>query len=170
MEDELAPSGIATLSPPNGEVPLQADYFGFSATRRLTLPDKVSFIDLKVLNEGERRKYLNETNREVRFSKGSGDALMKMRPGDEKNILLKIAIVGWNLTRGGLPMGFNPQGLDLFLNSADPLLVDLIEKEIRSMNPWLLAEMTVADIDREIEQLQEMRKVKVEEEAGKAIS
>jgi hypothetical protein len=152
------------VSPPEANVP--ADYFGFSSTKVYMLPDKVSWVELKVLNEGERRQYLNETNREVKFARGSQDAAIRLRPGDDKASLLKMAIVGWNLVRNGAPMPFNTATLQQFLTLTDPKLVDLIEKEVRLMNPWLLAEMTLEDFDREISQLQELRQKKLEEEQG----
>jgi hypothetical protein len=41
-----------------------------------------------------------------------------------------------------------------------------IEKDVRKHNPWLLQEMSVEDIDKEIASLEEMREVKLKEEAG----
>jgi hypothetical protein len=154
-------------APDAAVVPVQADYFGFAATERFTLSDGVSFVDLKVLNEGERRKYQNATNREVQIARGTGEAKLKMRPGDDRTALLQAAIVGWNLKRGIEPVAFTAQSLDLFLNSADPALIDRIEKKIRQMNPWLLSDLTVEQIREEIASLEDMLKVKLEEEAGK---
>lgn len=150
--------------------PVQADYFGFAATRRKYLNDRVSWVELKVLNEGERRKYLNETNREVKLSRNSGDAHLKMRPGDDKAALLQTAIVGWNLQRNGQPVTFNRATLEEFLKFADPRVVDEIDKEIRKMNPWLMAEMSVDDIRKEIADLEELLASKIAEEEGNGTS
>lgn len=147
--------------------PVPVDYFAFDETLRVMLPDNVSWVEHKVLNEGQRRKYLNATNRNVRFKKTSGDAEMNLAPGTEKAELLKVAITNWNLTKGGISQPFRLDTLENFLNVANPKVVDLIHKEIVKNNSWLMAEMSVEDIDREIAALQETRAVKVLEEEGK---
>jgi hypothetical protein len=150
---------------------VQVDYFGFSSSDRFFLPDGVSYVDLKVLNEGERRRYQNESNREIKLGRGGGgDASLKMRPGDDKHTLLTLSIVGWNLMRNGAPVPFTKQLVDQFLSAADPSLIDKIEKRIRQLNPWLLSEMTVEQIDEEIKSLEEMREVRLREEEGNAAS
>ncbi len=151
---------------------VQVDYFGFDESFRVDLPDGYSWIEHKVLNEGARRKYMNRVNREVRLQK-SGDAFMKMATGDERHALLEEAIVGWNLVRadkkGGetKPLTFNPTSRKAFLESAPPGIVDLIEKDIRDKNPWLVGDVTIEDIDDQIKELEELREKKVQEEEGK---
>jgi hypothetical protein len=151
---------------------VQADYFGFEETHTVYLPDGKSWISHQTLNEGQRRKYLNAVNRDVRVSKATGDAILSMKSGEENHALLVAAITGWNLTRGGQPVPFSSgspgANLEQFLDKADPRIIDLILKDIRRKNSWLLAEMTVEEIDKEIEALNEMRETKVKEEAGNA--
>lgn len=163
-EANMAAQGVATHES------VAADYFGFDETLRLTLPDGLSYIEHRVLNEGQRRKYLNAVNRDVRIQKATGDALMRMSPGEERMHLLKAAIVGWNLKRGGSDVAFTDRNLTEFLEKANPRIVDLIEKEVRKANPWLMAELSLEDIDKEINDLTELREKKVEEEEGKAVS
>lgn len=163
VEPDLEPPNAPTISG-------QQDYFGFEQTERFTFPDGRSYVDLQVLNEGQRRKYLNASSRELTLKRNSGDARLKMATGDDKYELLKVAIVSWNLVSNGSPVIFNPQTLDRFLANANPRVIDDIEKQVRKMNPWLLAEMTVAQIDEEIGSLQELRAVKVAEEVGKGTS
>jgi hypothetical protein len=135
------------------------------------LPDGESWIEHQVLNEGARRKYMNETNREVRLQK-TGDAFMKMATGDERHALLESSIVGWNLVRADKTgeikvLSYNPQNLRSFLTAAPPAIIDLIEKDIRDKNPWLVGDVTIEDIDQQIEELQDLREKKVEEAEGK---
>lgn len=165
MEEVPSLLDQAPPAPAGHNVPV--DYFGFTATKTVMLPDKVSWVEVKVLNEGERRRMLNEQNRELNLGgRGGRGAQLRMRPGDDKALLLKTAIVGWNLTRNGQPVPFNPAMLDQFLNNADPKLIDLIEREVKRLNPWTLAEMSLEDIRREIADLQEMERAKMEEEEG----
>lgn len=148
----------------------QADYFGFEEVLIIKLPDGVSWVQHKVLNEGARRKYLNSANRDVKFQKTTGDAIMRMAPGDEKHALLTQAIVGWNLARGGKLVAFSKAELEKFLEQSNPKIIDLIHKEVVKANPWLMAEMSPDDIRTEIERLQELLVVAEEREAGKAAS
>ena len=146
------------------------DYFAFDITHRTTLPDGKQWVEHKELSEGQKRKYQNSINRDVVIRRASGDASMKMAPGDERHALLKVAITDWSVFRAGAEVPFTPRALDEFLEKAPPKVIDLIEKEVRKANPWLLAEMSVEDIDREIAQLQELRETKVREDEGKASS
>lgn len=150
--------------------PVIVDYFGFEETYVVSLPDGRQTIEHKVLNEGQKRKYQNSINRDVVIQRATGDAKMRMAPGDERHHLLKQAITGWNMFRNGQPYAFSARNLDDFLELAPPKIIDIIEKEVRKANPWLLQELSIEDIDKEIASLQEMREKKVEEEAGKSAS
>jgi hypothetical protein len=150
---------------------IQVDYFGFEETHRVVLQDGKSWIEHQTLNEGARRNYMNKVNREVRLQK-SGDAFMKMATGDERHALLESAICGWNLVRADKtgvvkPISFSPQALREFLQKAPPGIVDLIEKDIRDKNPWLVGDVTIEDIDEQIAELNELREKKVLEAEGK---
>lgn len=146
---------------------VQADYFSFEETHVVTLPDGVSFIEHKTLNEGQRRKYLNGINRDVVIARATGDAKMSMKPGDERLSLLKTAITGWNLKRNGNPLPFSGPNLQMFLDNAPPKVIDIVDKEIRKVNAWLVEDMSVEDLEREIANLEELLESKRKDEAGK---
>lgn len=155
------------------ETHTQISYFGFQERHKCFLPDGVSFIEHQTLNEGARKRYLDRVNREVAIKRASGDAVMKMASGTEKHMLLEAAAVGWNLLgQDGTPLTFSSGSpgstFSQFLDQAPPKIVDILEKEVRKVNPWLMADLSVADIDKQIEELNEMRAVKVKEEEGKA--
>jgi len=149
---------------------VQADYFGFEERQVCNLPDGVSWIEHQTLNEGARREYLNKVNKEVAIKRLSGDAVMKMQSGDDKHALLEAAIVGWNLTRAGQPVPFSKGSrgstLSQFLEKTDPKIVDIIEKDVRKHNTWLMVDLSVEDIQKQIDELEEMKAVKIKEEAG----
>lgn len=163
VEAAMRAAGVADSTP------VQEDYFAFDMTERVHLPDGVSYVDIKVLNEGARRKYLNSVNREVKLQKATGDAVMQLATGDERKAILESSICGWNLMRGGQPVPFTDAAKREFLDRANPKLIDIIEKEVRKINPWLTADVTVEDIDKQIEELQELRAQKLREEEGKGI-
>lgn len=151
------------------------DYFGVDRTEKVMFPDGVSYVVIKELDEGARRKYQNATNKDVRLARQTGDAYMKLGAGDDRLALLKVAIVDWNLKRAKsatdptlFDVPFKASELDKFLDKAPTSIVDLIEKRIRKMNSWVEGEITLEDIDKQMEELKEMRERKLEEEEGKA--
>ena len=145
------------------------DYFGFQANERFTLPDGQQYIEFSIMNEGAKARFQKLTTRDLIVQRG-GDARMKMDPAQERHELIRSSVTGWNLYRGGQPIPYSERNLKDFLELANPVLVEDLEKAIRKANPWLLAEMKVEDIDREIENLQEMRKVAEERERGEGSS
>jgi hypothetical protein len=96
---------------------------------------------------------------------------MKMDSGAERHALIQACAVGWNVVRGENELvKFDKHTLESFLNAIDPRLVEALEVKIRKANPWLLGDMSVEDIDKEIENLQELRAAAVEREAGEQSS
>lgn len=168
VEEAMEREGVSSSTP------VQVDYFAFGETHRVTLPDGVSWVEHSTLNEGGRRRYMNAMNREVTIGRQTGDMKMKMATGDELHVLLEEAIVGWNLTKGGQPISFSKGSpgstLSQFLASASPTIVDLIAKDVRKHNPWLLADVTVDGIDEQIAELQETRARLVREQEGNGTS
>ena len=157
-----------TVTPPAVEPQVQqSDYFGFSRTEKYFLPDGVSYIEFRSMNEGEKKNFQDKTSKDLVLER-SGGARMSILQGTERHELIKACVVGWNLTRNGQPVPFNKVQLGDFMTLADPVIIEGLEKEIRKANPWLLAEMKVEDIDREIRNLEEMREVAVKREAGEA--
>lgn len=145
----------------------QSDYFGFQRTEKYFLPDGVSYIEFRAMNEGEKKNYQDKTSKDLVLER-TGGARMSILQGTERHELLKACVIGWNLTRNGTPVPFNKVQLGDFLTLADPIIIEGLEKEVRKANPWLMAEMKVEDIDREIRNLEEMREVAVKREAGEA--
>lgn len=149
----------------------QQDYFGFDRSVKYFFPDGVTFIEFRPMNEGAKKKFQDKTSRDLVLERNSGNARMSVLQGSERHELIRSSVVAWNLRRGGqeLPQPGTPQGkiaLGDFLELADPLIVEGLEKEIRKANPWLLAEMTSEDIQKEIDNLEEMKKVAEAREAG----
>lgn len=149
----------------------QLDYFGFAAEETFYFPDGVTWIKFKVMNEGAKSKFQRETQRDLVIERGSGNARTKMDPAAQRHALIEASITDWNLVRGGRPFPFSKgRPLADFLELSDPKLIEDLEKAIRKANPWLLDEMSVEDIDREIDNLKEMREVAEKREQGEASS
>lgn len=146
----------------------QADYFGFQQTHKFMLPDKISWIEFRVMNEGEKADFQDRTSTDMVVERKSGDARMTLKQGTQRHELIKACVVGWNLTRNGRPIPFGRVELGDFLTLGNPKIIEDLEKEIRKVNPWLMADMTSDDIKQEIHNLEEMLDAKLREEAGEA--
>lgn len=148
----------------------QMDYFGFQKTEKHYLPDGVSYFEIKAMNEGAKAKFQKSTQRDMVLEKGSGNARFSIDPAAERHALIKECTVDWRLRRGDQFQPFGDAALRDFLQLADPKIVEGIELAIRKLNPWLLADATVEEIDKQIADLEELRKIAVEREAGEGYS
>lgn len=154
-------------------VVVQDDYFGFGAEERFLFPDGVTYISFRIMNEGQRKKFQKSTNRDIKFNRSTNDASIKADPAEERWQLITSSCVGWNLVRRDPrtqalePIMFNGKLLEQWMEMADPKLIDELELAIRRANPWLQAEMTVEEVDKEIERLTDLRKELVERDRGK---
>lgn len=164
-------SRAAHPSTGDGTVDGQVSYFGTEQEHDVYLPDGVSFVTHKDFSEGDRKKYLAQTNRDLRLQQRTGEAFLKTSPGEDRHALLRIAITGWNiLGPDGNTLRFSEQNVKKALDSWPPHIIDIVEKDIRVHNPWLNSEVTIEQIDAEIENLQKMRADKVKEIEGKGDS
>lgn len=175
-EQAIDTQSASDFTPENIE-PQFTDYFGFKATEKFWFPDGKTYIEYDVMNEGAKARFQKLTSRDLRVQRTTGDALLKMDPGAERHALISESVTGWNLMRRNPKddsrwehAPFDQSNLRRFLEGTDPRIVEDLEKAIRKANPWLMDEMSVEDIDKEISNLQELRAVAVEREAGKSAS
>lgn len=152
------------------------DYFGFTDQQKHFLPDGKQFFLLQRMNEGQKARYQREIRSDITIQRSTGDAKMKTDPASERHALIKACVINWNLrtrdphTRDIVEVPFTLSAgkinLESWLSVADPKIVEDLEKACRKLNPWLLADMSVEDIDREIDSLREMREEALKREAG----
>lgn len=167
-----------TAAPPPPTSPASApseDYWGFEGdAQKWFFPDGKQYIEFKRLNEGEKTRFQQQTNRDITLERQSGNARVKMDPASERHALIEASVTGWNLRRGGEDVPFSKgspgSNLGQWLQVANPVHVERLEFEIRKANPWLQAEMTVEEIDKQIADLTELRTQAVEREAGEGSS
>lgn len=159
--------GTAPVSQP------QADYFGFGGTEKFVFPDGVTFIEFNIMNEGQKSRFQRETNRDLTISR-QGDARVKTDPAGDRHALISASCTDWNLIRstpdGPRPLPFNPTNLRDFLTNTNPKLVEDLEVKIRKANPWMQGELSVKEIDEQIDELKKMREEAEEREAGESSS
>lgn len=149
----------------------QADYWGTDQTTEFVFPDQISKMTIKVMNEGARSKFQRENNQDMKLNRRDDTASIRVDPAKERHSLITTSVTGWNLKKkvnGELQVvDFNRAVLAQWLEVADPKIVDDLEQACRLANPWLVAELSIEEIDKEIQRLHEMRDVKVAEDAGK---
>jgi hypothetical protein len=164
--------GVPVTFPEAGtpEAPQFANYFAFSDTKRWFFPDGTQWIQFHIMNEGDKAKFQRKTNRDIKINQKTQDATVKMDPAEERWELIKSSADDWyvfapdaNGRMQQVPFTVsdtrNPTGmcLERWLALANPKLVEELEFEIRKANPWLQADMSVEEIDKEISRLQELR-------------
>lgn len=164
----------AAAGVPTTETPQYDDYWGFDERQQWFFPDGKQFIEFKIMNEGDRSRYQKLVNRDIAVSRATGDAKIKLDQAEERKALLESSVTGWNLYRQGSPVPFaigSPGAtFEQWLAAANPKLVDDLEFAIRKANPWLQAEMSVEEIDKEMDRLRELREQAVKREMGEASS
>lgn len=167
MTELQEPTFAPEASQPS-EAPKQQDYFAFARKERWYFPDGVTFMEFAPMTEGQKKAFQDKTSKDLVVERASGNARMSVLQGTERWELILSSVTDWNLVRNGVAVPFSQRELQDFLQLTDPLLVEGLEKAIRKANPWLMAEMSVEDIDREIQNLTEMREVVAKREAGEA--
>lgn len=151
------------------------DYFGFAQEESYTLPDGRQQIFFRKMNEGDRFAYQKKTSKDIKFNRATNDAAVRNDVAEERHELIMTSVTGWSLMRntgaGWEPVPFSKGSGNSTLNSwlkvADPKIVDELEIEIRTANPWMQADMTVEEIDKEIDRLTVLRKEVEERDAKK---
>lgn len=171
--NELPAAAQAEPDPFNG----YEDYYSFDERERWSFPDGKQWIEFKKLTEGDRAKYLKATRSDVHLNQKSGEARIPFDQSQDRKELLMHSITDWHIVaRIGdrwQPVAFQPPTnggkggvVAQWIDRANPAILQQLEKAIRKANPWLLNEMSVEQIDKEIEDLQELRKAAVEREAS----
>lgn len=161
-------------SPPTESEPIYADYWGFDEKLKWFFPDGKQYIEFQLMDEGKRARFQKLTNRDISIKRSTGDASIKADPAEERKALLEQSVVDWHVFRGNQPVPFSigsgGSTFNQWLDHANPKLIDDLEFEIRKNNPWLQADMTLEDIDKEIDRLKELRKQTEERELEKVRS
>lgn len=157
------------------ETPKIVSYWGMDKTEKFVFPDGIQSMTFKIMNEGDKTKFQQLTNKDLTITKGN-DAKIKVDPAAERHTLIKTSVTDWFMyapdkkTGEMAPAAFSKQLLDSWLLVADPKIVEDLEQCIRKANPWMGAEMTVEAIDEEIDRLHELRRERINAAAGEGSS
>lgn len=156
------------VSPPQEtQAPPTADYWGSEQYEKFFLPDGRQYFEFKVMNEGEKTKFEKMTNQDLIVNRDQS-ARVKVDPSEQRHSLITTSVTGWYLFKGGEIVAYSSQLLRKWLEVADPKVVADLEFAIRMANPWMQSEMSVEEIDKEIDRLHEVRKQVIDNEAGES--
>lgn len=169
-----------TTTPPEAPAQQQqppiVNYWDVDETGIWYLPDGVQYFQYKIMNEGAKQKFEKLTNQDMVVGRDQ-TAKIKVDPAIQRVTLIETSVIDWKLympeTEGSKNMieaKFSSAMLKSWLQVAPPKIVADLEFAIRMANPWMQAEMTVEEVDKELERLYEVRKQVVEREAGEAAS
>jgi hypothetical protein len=174
MEQSMLQAGVAV------DEPVYEDYFGFDDNRTWYFPDGKQYITYKVMNEGQKSNFQKKTNKDISIKRTTGDASISTDPAAERHALLNESVTGWHVVKRNQKTGqFEPVPFSIgspgsefnkWLLSANPRLVEALELEVRRANPWLQGDMSIEDVDQEIERLTDLRADLVKQQEGKGVS
>ncbi len=149
------------------------DYWGTDERHKHMLPDGTQWFEFKIMDEGAKVEFQKLTNQDLTIGRDN-TAKVRVDPATERHTLIETSVVDWYLVKieAGVPqpVAYSKQLLRKWLTVAPPKIVEDLERAIRLANPWMQAEMKVADIDEEIDRLREQRKQAIEREAGEPSS
>lgn len=165
----LDPDDVLQPSAPHADADFTTgfdDYWGTDETKKVYLgSDNKQYFEIRLMTEGQRARFEKDNNQDLRVDRDQTTTI-KIDPGRSRKALIKAATKDWFVVRGGKPVKFNDANLNQFIDGANPRIIDKLEKEIRDYNEWLKNDLTVEEIDKEIEVLQKEREAAVRREAG----
>lgn len=153
--------------------PQIVDYWGTDEKQKWYLPDGQQYFEFKIMDEGAKVQFQKLTNQDLIVNRDN-TAKVRVDPATERHTLIKTSVVDWNLYKvvDGVPepVKFSPQLLNKWLTVAPPKIVEDLEHAIRLANPWMQEEMTLEEVDKEIDRLTEIKKQIIDREAGEGSS
>jgi hypothetical protein len=141
------------------------DYWGTNETIRHTMPDGVSWFEIKKMNEGDRARYQYEAQLKMTTKRKTGDTEIDLDHAKDRMALICNSVIGWNLRRDGQPVLFNMQALRAWVTATSPVYVDALIGKIRKFNPFLQEDLSSEDLREQIKDLQEMLDLAIKREA-----
>lgn len=133
------------------------------------------YLEVQKMTEGVRQMYQKATNAKVTILKASSNAEMGVDPARDRYQLIKKSVVGWNMVRKDPKLGtwdpitWSNSAFDRWFDGADPGVIEKLERFIRSINPWMLDDLSEEGIIEEQERLakllEEVQRRKFEKES-----
>lgn len=175
------PQAVAADPTPDEIATQYGNYWGTEEEFVFLLPDGKQSFTIKPLDEGGKVLFQKMTNKGIRVNQRTQDAHLDIDPASERHTLIKHSVVNYNLVvpvvdkvtkqvTGWAPHPFSKQGLEQWLQKANPKIVQELEQFIRRHNPWMEESMTEEQVQEEIDRLIELKKSISERSAGEDVS
>lgn len=147
------------------EVTVYEDYWGVRGDVREYFPDGKQFFVIKKMNEGDRARYQHEAGMQMTSMRKTGDTKIDIDQAADRMALICAAVIDWNLYRDNTLVPFNKGTLRSWVGIADPKLLDKLLMAVRKFNPFLQEDLSVKEIDEQMNELRELRQLAVNREA-----
>ena len=144
---------------------------GNSVVRHNMKDDPASWVEVKVMTEGDRAKYDSDTKTPMEVDSNTKKTQFSVDSGVQRAALVRHGVKAWNFvdSDGVTELPVNRGTLDRILTEFAPAIIDEIAQAVTEANPWLKGERTVEEIDTEIERLEKERaEVKAREEGNES--
>jgi hypothetical protein len=167
-QDSLDHTGHTVVSQADGrspEVTVYEDFWGTSGETTHYLPDNKQYFTIKKMNEGDRARYQFESGMQMTSMRKTGDTKIDINQAKDREALAVASIKGWFLVKDGVQVPFNTNALREWIKVADPKLLDKLLMAIRKFNPFLQEDLSVKEIDEQMQELRELRDIAAKREA-----
>lgn len=128
------------------------DYFNPKKSRfTYTLPDGVQSLVFTKLNQGDRAQLESARDHAI-FDRGNDSMEINLGLSSQIPMAIKLSLVDWSLKQKDgddwIPVPFNEENVEIFVDNLDPVIVDEIEKLIVEHNSWLKAAPSKEEEDK----------------------
>lgn len=167
-QDTLDHSGHTVVSEAEGrplEVTVYEDYWGTKGETTHYMPDGKQYFTIKKMDEGDRARYQFESGMQMTSMRKTGDTKIDINQAKDREALVCASVKGWFLVKDGVQVPFNAQALRAWVKGSDPKLLDKLLMSIRKFNPFLQEDLSVKDIDEQMQELRELRDIAEKREA-----
>lgn len=147
------------------EVTVYEDYWGTRGDTRHYLPDGKQFFVIKKMNEGDRARYQHEAGMQMTSMRKTGDTRIDIDQAKDREALICAAVIDWHLFKDNTGVPFNRGTLREWIKVADPKILDKLLMDVRKFNPFLQEDLSVKEIDEQLNELRELREIAAKREA-----
>lgn len=162
--EELAAARNAEAQGSATQRVVYVDYWGQDIVEKFYFPGQEDipeefrqYIEFKPMNEGARARFQKKTNRGVVIESTTQNARMGMDPAGDRKALFEESVVDWKLARNGELVKFSHTAFQQWYSTANPKIIDDLERAIREKNEWMINELSSEDIQKEIDNLQDRK-------------
>jgi hypothetical protein len=178
QEPSLNHSGHDVIKVAEGgevEQVMYEDYWGSDQTTTFYMPDGKQYFEIKKMNEGDRAKYQREAGMQMTAQRKTGDTKIDIDQAQDRMALITNSVINWHIVKKDpnnefVPLLFNKQVLRQWVTETGPNFVDNLVQAIRKFNPFLQEDLSVEDLIKQRDEVDELLVLARQREAEKDFS